>query len=124
MVAHVFLKTLNTPDRWERVIQCETSDRPGRVPFKDVLLDMCEQRNDELERSIEIRLKGALTDLPAADAQYHKKCYNDFMAIPQYTDLNPQTNLCDGDPMKLMTCLPINYSGHGPALNCMRCTLV
>ena len=26
----------------------------------------------------------------------------DFMAIPQYTDLNPQTNLCDGDPMKLV----------------------
>ena len=50
----------------------------------------------------EDRLKGALTDLPAADAQYHKKCYNDFMAIPQYTDLNPQTNLCDGDPMKLV----------------------
>ena len=24
------------PDRWERIIQCETSDHPGLTPFKDV----------------------------------------------------------------------------------------
>jgi hypothetical protein len=74
-------------DRWDRVVQCETSDRPGRTPFKDVLLGICEQRNDELSRKVEIRLKGALTDLPAADAQYHKRCYDEFMVIPKYTNM-------------------------------------
>ena len=68
-------KDVRHPARWERVIQCETSDRPGHTPFKDVLLDVCEQRNDDWGRAVEIRIKGALTDLPAADAQYHKKCY-------------------------------------------------
>lgn len=30
------------PDRWERAIQCETTDRPGRPSFKDTLLDICD----------------------------------------------------------------------------------
>ena len=66
-------KDTKHPDRWDRVIQCETKDRPGLPTFKDVLLDICEQRHDEWGRQVEIRIKGALTDLPAADAQDHKK---------------------------------------------------
>lgn len=58
------------PDRWQRVVQCETDDRPGLTPFKDVLLDVCEQRGDEWGRTVEIRVNGALADLPAADGQF------------------------------------------------------
>ncbi len=34
------------PDRWERVVECETGDGPGHTSFKYLLLDTCEQRND------------------------------------------------------------------------------
>ena len=81
------------PERWVRVVKCQTKDRPGQLPFKDVLLDVCEQRNDEWGRQVEIRIKGALTDLPAADAQYHKKCYKDFVTIPKYTDCHRTVKL-------------------------------
>jgi len=87
------------PDRWERIIQCETSDRPGLTPFKDVLLDLCEQRNDDWGRKVEIRIKGVLTDLPAADAQYHKKCYDAFMVIPKYTNLSLNSDVIDDDAL-------------------------
>jgi len=90
------------PDRWERVIQCQTSDRPGRTPFKDVLLDICEQRNDDWSRKVEIRIKGALSDLPAADAQYHKKCYGDLIVIPKYTNLSPSSDVISDKTQQLI----------------------
>lgn len=93
-------KDPKNPSRWNRVIKCETTDRPGLPPFKDVLLDACEQRNDDWGRKVEIRIKGALTDLPAADAQYHKKCYVDFMSIPVYVNLSFNTDAIDDDALK------------------------
>ena len=90
------------PDRWERVVQCETSDRPGITSFKDVLLDVCEQRHDDWGRKVEIRIKGALTDLPAAEAQYHKKCFNKFMVIPKYADLSSDPIVLDDDALKVV----------------------
>ena len=90
------------PERWVRVVKCQTKDRPGQLPFKDVLLDVCEQRNDEWGRQVEIRIKGALTDLPAADAQYHKKCYKDFVTIPKYTDLSSHCEVTDDDALKMV----------------------
>uniref|UniRef100_UPI00358E0907 uncharacterized protein n=1 Tax=Myxine glutinosa TaxID=7769 RepID=UPI00358E0907 len=90
------------PERWNRVIQCETKDRPGYQAFKDVLLDACEQRNDEWGRQVEIRIKGALTDLPAADAQYHKKCYDLFMIMPKHTNLLRQCRVNDDDALEMV----------------------
>ena len=87
------------PDRWDWVIQCETKDRPGLPTFKDVLLDICEQRHDEWGRQVEIRIKGALTDLPAAD---HKRCYDDFTHIPKNTNLSIQSTNTDDDALNLV----------------------
>lgn len=90
------------PDRWDRVIQCETCDRPGRTPFKNVLLDICDQRNDDLGRQVEIRIKGALTDLPAADAQYHKRCYDDFVQVPRFSNLSSGSCQIDDNALELL----------------------
>ena len=76
-------------------MQCQTSDRPGQIPFKDVILDICDQHNDEWARQVEVRVKGAVSDLPAADAQYHKKCYDAFMTIPKKTNLSLSRKITD-----------------------------
>ena len=34
------------PDRWDKVRQCETDVRPGRLTFKQQLLDIGEGRGD------------------------------------------------------------------------------
>ena len=92
-----------TPDiiiRWQRVIQCEIRERPGRTPFKDVLLDICDQRNDDLVRLVEIRIKGAHTDLPTADAQYHERCYDEFVAISMYTSLSSDSDVITDNALR------------------------
>ena len=88
------------PDRWDRVIQCETGNRPSLPWFKDYLLDVCEQRSDEWGRQVEIRIRGVHTDLPAADAQYHQNCYRQFMKTPKYMDILTDSDSIDYDALK------------------------
>ena len=60
---------------------CRTSDRgPSNKPFKEVILDVCKNRNDEWALQVEVRLQGAISDLHAADARYHDDCRTNFMA--------------------------------------------
>ena len=40
------------PDRWDRIMQCETLDRPGLSSFRDIVLDVAERRNDEMGRTV------------------------------------------------------------------------
>ena len=70
------------PDRWEKVRECQTDKRPGRATFKYVVIDMCDQRADDWSRLVENRINGVLADLPAADARYHDKCYQEFRYVP------------------------------------------
>ena len=110
----------------ERVIKCETKDRPGLLSFKDVLLDVCEQRNDKWGREVEIRINGAHSDLPAADAQYHKKCYDAFMVIPKYTDLSTHYGVVDDEALKKV--IDFMYANqlkvHGLLLNYLQKTQI
>ena len=48
------------------------------LPFKDVVLKQCRQREDEWAAEVETRLNGCV-DLVAADAIYHKQCHSKFM---------------------------------------------
>ncbi len=66
------------PSRWREVIQCMTTDRPGLKTFKQLISDRCSQRNDKQSAEVRARVLGAIGDLPAADAQYHKDCHRDF----------------------------------------------
>lgn len=56
-------------------------ERPGIPSSKDVILSKCDERQDDWARVVELRVNGIM-DLPAADAQYHTKCYNDFRKVP------------------------------------------
>ena len=60
---------------WRRVVRCATADRgPNLDSFKKVMLDACDVRDDEWGHQVRIRVEGAVSDLHAADEQYHKEC--------------------------------------------------
>ncbi len=64
-------KDPKNPQIWVHVCQCETEKRPGHPTFKQVILDICDERQDDWSRMVEVRVNGAQIDLPSADAQYH-----------------------------------------------------
>lgn len=55
------------PKRWDRVVKCITNVRPGAPTFQQVLLDVADQRNDDITRRVKYHLRNVI-DLPAADA--------------------------------------------------------
>ena len=65
------------PNRWDKVRQCETDVRPGRLTFKQQFLDIGEGRGDAWANDVALRVAG-VTDLPAADAQHHQRCYTAY----------------------------------------------
>ena len=65
------------PDRWDKVRQCETDVRPGRLTFKQQLLDIGDGHGDAWADDVALRMAG-ITDLPTADAQYHQRRYNAY----------------------------------------------
>ena len=81
-------KDTKHPGRWEKNpgVLCRTADRGKdkygrqRKEFKEVLLEVCDRRDDILADTVRIRLQGATSDLHAADGRYHKNCYSDFVS--------------------------------------------
>ena len=71
-------KDSKNPTRWRRVVQCRIANRPGQG-FKEFILDLCDKRKDSLGEDVRTRLLGACSDLHAADGQYHKDCYDNFL---------------------------------------------
>ena len=69
------------------------SDHPGRTPFEDVLFDVYirEQMNGDWGGIAEIHIIGVPTDLSAADAHNHKNHSDEFVVIPTYTNLSPDS---------------------------------
>ncbi len=76
------------PERWDKVCQCEVKGLSDTTPFREVLLDLAEKRNDQWGRNVALRISNAY-DLGAAEAQYHVKCYDQFRKIPPFVDSTP-----------------------------------
>ena len=85
------------PDRWDREVQCEWKEVKGTLPFKQVVLQCCQDRNDAWSREVSLRCHG-LHDLAAAEAQYHYRCYDNFRKIPPSD--SEQSLLVDDEAMK------------------------
>ena len=61
------------PKRRRSVVTCRTADRgKDRKTFKDSILQTCSERNDAWSRDVQARVLFAISDLHAADAQYHE----------------------------------------------------
>lgn len=63
------------PSRWREAYLFR------EMNIKASLLDVCEKRNDDASQSVQRRLQGALSDLPAADARYHADCRQRFISF-------------------------------------------
>ncbi|CAB4025349.1 Hypothetical predicted protein [Paramuricea clavata] len=86
------------PDRWDRFRECMTHERYDKEhnplqSMKDVILEVAEQRNDDIARRVKLHI-GFVSDLSSAECKYHVRCYNNFMKIPKYADL-PTGNVDD-----------------------------
>ena len=46
-----------------------------------IIHGLCDQRADDWSRLVGNRVNGVLADLPAADARYHDKCYQEFWYV-------------------------------------------
>ena len=68
------------PDRWRKVVQCQTAD-----DFKQKILNVCDIRNDSQAEEVRVRVNGAVSDLHAADGQYHDDCYKKFINLKNIT---------------------------------------
>lgn len=96
------------PDRWDKVRQCQTKERPGMMTFRDSIVKIAEERNDELGRRV-LRNIGEETDLPARDAQYHERCYKSFQIIPKFVDLSTSNVIHDA---ALKSCIDAMYANQ------------
>lgn len=85
------------PQRWRPVSYCRTADRgKSQKTFKEVILETCNQRNDDWSDQVRLRIQGAVSDLHAADAMYHRDCLQTFKS-PRNIG-HPQTVTdCDAD---------------------------
>ena len=73
-------RELKNPSRWRPVSRCRTVDSgPSNKTFKEKILQVCKERNDQWAKDVELRLLGAVSDLHAADARYHQDCRPKFM---------------------------------------------
>lgn len=68
------------PDRWREAYLCRTSERGTNSIYKDKLLKICNERNDNWAEEVRTRLSDirASHDLHAADARYHNDCRKRF----------------------------------------------
>lgn len=79
------------PQRWDRVVKCMTNERPDAPSFQQAILEIADQRNDDVARRLKYHLRNVI-DLPAADAQYHKRCYDHFTYVPTHSRLSSVTD--------------------------------
>lgn len=68
------------PDRWRVVYQCRTVQQSPSNTVKEAILRTCTERGDKQAEEVRIRVQSAVSDLHAADAQYHDDCQKRFMS--------------------------------------------
>lgn len=61
-------------------MQCRSANQGSEKTFKQTELDVYDQCNDDLAQQVQVWVQGVITDLHAADAQYHKDYEESFMA--------------------------------------------
>ncbi len=104
-------------NRWDRVVRCETNGVKNASPFKPVLIQYCDNRNDVWSRGVAMSCYG-VHDLTAAEEQYHLRCYDEFRKIPACAD---KTLMIDDSTIKcwLMRCILNESYALGHPLNYM-----
>lgn len=101
------------PERWDRVRECVIKERFDKeynaLPtMKDVILDVAEQRNDDVTRRVKLHFPFG-SDLHSAECEYHVRCYNSFIKVHKYADL-PTDSVHDNVLKQVIECMNRNRS--------------
>ena len=83
------------PGRWRRVVICRT------VEMKQKFLKVCDERGDDVAAGVRVRINAAITDLHAADAQYHLDCYTTFVSKRNIAAASSTSEEQEPDPTDL-----------------------
>ncbi|PIK51924.1 hypothetical protein BSL78_11179 [Apostichopus japonicus] len=68
-------KNPKNPQRWRPAYLCRSTHSVHcDKPYKEYLLEKCHSRNDHWANEVQSRIEGAVSDLHAVDARYHKDC--------------------------------------------------
>ena len=71
-------------NKWRVFSVCEKEYlKNDNISFKDRLLDICDQRQDNWSKEVFVRLQAVMTTLVAYDGRYHKNCYDNFRKVPK-----------------------------------------
>ena len=93
------------PYRWRPVSKCCTADRGGsQKTFKEVILETCDDRNDDWGNQVRLRVQAAVSDLHAADAQYHRDCLQTFKSNTGQPQ-NEAGSSSDGAFLEVVDCM-------------------
>ena len=86
------------PDRWRPAYICRsTVSEHDRTPYKQYLLEKCAARDDNWANEV----LGAVADLHAAEARYHKDCMSRFFSNrmnPTGQEYHPHTSTSECQP--------------------------
>lgn len=78
------------PDRWEPAFLCRsTHSEHEQKNYKDFLLEKCDGRNDEWANEVRLRIQGAVSDLHAVEARYHRACMSRFLSNRNFAGHTP-----------------------------------
>jgi hypothetical protein len=75
------------------------------------ILDVCNDRNDELAACVRHRLDGALSGLHAADARYHTDCRQRFLSFRSVGESTEATQRPDDGAFELVVAILRNDTG-------------
>jgi hypothetical protein len=65
------------PNRAKKSSLCQS----GQTSLKEAILDVCKKQNDDKSNAIQVRLHGAVSDLAAVGARYHRDCASKFLSL-------------------------------------------
>ncbi|KAJ8021891.1 hypothetical protein HOLleu_39220 [Holothuria leucospilota] len=69
------------PQRWRPAFLCRSTHADRRdKSYKAYLLERCHSRNDRWATEVQSRIEGAVSDLHAVDARYHRDCMSLFLS--------------------------------------------
>jgi len=68
------------PARWKPAYVCTRYATVRKKSLKLEIFEKCDERNDPWGSQVRVRVAGAVSDLHATDARYHKSCRSKFMS--------------------------------------------
>ena len=83
--------------------------------MKQTFLKVCDERGDDVAAGVRVRINAAITDLHAADAQYHLDCYTTFVSKRNIAAASSTSEEQEPDPTDLAFKYVVDTPQDNPA---------